>query len=88
MKFQFKHPNWGTEWQDLGDRCYDVELAAEGLASEYFYSDPCDPSGFEFDVQIKDPRGKVTRFIVTAKADVHFDVSQKELDDSECEKEE
>jgi hypothetical protein len=77
-KFWFKHEYWGDDWEEVQLKCFSAERAAEIVAEDYRDSDPGDPNDFEFDVSIKDEKGKVTNFSVTASISVDFSAREKE----------
>ena len=78
VTWQFKHEYWGDDWQDRNFKKYwDHEQVAEKIADDSFHDDPGDPNGFEFDVQVKNPKGEVKRFIVTAEPDVIFSAREE-----------
>lgn len=71
MKVQFKHEYWGEGWQDFTENVFDEEHAAEKIAESSYRDDPCDPSNFDFTIEIKSERG-IKRFNISAQADVNF----------------
>jgi len=69
--WQFKHKNWGDDWQDRSFKKYwDHEQVAEKLADTDFFDDSGDLHGFEFKVEVKSPKGIVKKLTVTGEYDV------------------
>ena len=78
--WQFKKDDWGwsVKWQERNFKKYwDHKQVAEKIAEERFYDDPGDPNNFEFDVQVKNPKGEIKRFIVTAEPDIIFSAREE-----------
>jgi hypothetical protein len=75
-KYQFKHENWGDDWQDwdekkFGNEPIDEEQAAEMIAEYEFDQYPCDADRYEFEVEIKSDKG-TKKFSVTASYSIDF----------------
>lgn len=81
--YYFKHENYGKEWQEWRDGKFDEEYVAQQIAEENFHDDPCNPSSFEFEVEVKKgENGIPMKFLVTAEADVSFYSREVKSDES------
>lgn len=77
MGFEFRHKCYGEEWQSFTEdgnlrRAFCHQSVAEEVAEEHWQQDPSDPSDFSLDVWVRDEKGVVKRFNVTAEARVEF----------------
>lgn len=72
-KWYFKHEYYGDDWQSFESTADDYLSVAEQIAEEDWNDEPCDPSDYEFQVQVrKGENGKVRTFKVLAEAHVYF----------------
>lgn len=73
--FQFRHENYGDEWQD---RFFKGTLAefAEDVAENDYSNDPCDPCSFEYEVEVRHEKYGAKKFHVSAEVRVTFSASE------------
>lgn len=75
LAYQFKHPSWGDDWQDIESQWghNDLEYIAHDIAESYYNDEPCDPYRFDFVVEVRQLGSDISKkFRVSAEADVNF----------------
>jgi hypothetical protein len=76
-EYEFKHENWGDEWQPFEPKrsryYYDAEDVAREIGEDNYNDEPCDPYRFQFEIEVREVGSSTSKkFSVSAEADVNF----------------
>lgn len=73
--FDYRIPEDDEMWRSKHAR--DEKTLAEGIAEQHYCDDPCDPSRFDLEIEVRNTQMQVAKFKVTAEARVVFIVGNR-----------